>query len=195
VVWNFPDAIPQLREPIYGTRPDLGAKYPSQDDQKSRWRLPILYKSLQKKNIDDKLHEKFPLIMTSGRLVEYEGGGEETRSNPWLAELQQEMFIEVNPAAASARGVRNGDRVWVTTPTGARINVQAMVTERVGPDTIFMPFHFSGRWQGQDMKAYYPEGAMPIVRGEAINTATTYGYDIVTMMQETKTQICNFEKA
>jgi formate dehydrogenase major subunit len=195
VVWNFPDAIPQHREPIYGTRPDMVAKYPSHDDQKSRWRLPILYKSLQKKNIDDKLHEKFPLIMTSGRLVEYEGGGEETRSNPWLAELQQEMFIEVNPAAASARGVRNGDRVWVTTPTGARINVQAMVTERVGPDTIFMPFHFSGRWQGQDMKAYYPEGAMPIVRGEAINTATTYGYDIVTMMQETKTQICNFEKA
>ena len=195
VVWNFPDAIPQHREPIYGTRPDMVAKYPSHDDQKSRWRLPILYKSLQKKNIDDKLHEKFPLIMTSGRLVEYEGGGEETRSNPWLAELQQEMFIEVNPAAASARGVRNGDRVWVTTPTGARINVQALVTERVGPDTIFMPFHFSGRWQGQDMKAYYPEGAMPIVRGEAINTATTYGYDIVTMMQETKTQICNFEKA
>ena len=195
VVWNFPDAIPQHREPIYGTRPDMVAKYPSHDDQKNRWRLPILYKSLQKKNVDDKLYEKFPLIMTSGRLVEYEGGGEETRSNPWLAELQQEMFIEVNPAAASARGVRNGDRVWVTTPTGARINVQAMVTERVGPDTIFMPFHFSGRWQGQDLKAYYPEGAMPVVRGEAINTATTYGYDIVTMMQETKTQICNFEKA
>jgi formate dehydrogenase major subunit len=36
---------------------------------------------------------------------------------------------------------------------------------------------------------------MPVVRGEAINTATTYGYDIVTMMQETKTQICNIEKA
>ena len=195
VVWNFPDAIPQHREPIYGTRPDMVAKYPSHDDQKNRWRLPILYKSLQKKNVDDKLYEKFPLIMTSGRLVEYEGGGEETRSNPWLAELQQEMFIEVNPAAASSRGVRNGDRVWVTTPTGARINVQAMVTERVGADTVFMPFHFSGRWQGQDMKAYYPEGAMPIVRGEAINTAATYGYDIVTMMQETKTQICNFEKA
>ena len=195
VVWNFPDAIPQHREPIYGNRPDLIAKYPSHDDQKNRWRLPILYKSLQKKNVDDKLHEKFPLVMTSGRLVEYEGGGEETRSNPWLAELQQEMFIEVHPAAAAARSVRNGDRVWVTTPTGARLNVQAMVTERVAPDTVFMPFHFSGRWQGQDMRPYYPDGAMPVVRGEAINTATTYGYDIVTMMQETKTQICNFEKA
>ena len=28
------------------------------------------------------------------------------------------------------------------------------------------------------------------MRGEAVNTATTYGYDIVTMMQETKTTLC-----
>jgi formate dehydrogenase major subunit len=195
VVWNFPDAIPQHREPIYGTRPDLVAKYPSHDDQKTRWRLPVLYKSLQQKNVDDKVYEKFPLIMTSGRLVEYEGGGEETRSNPWLAELQQEMFVEINPAAASERGIRNGERVWVISPTGARINVQALVTDRVGPDTVFLPFHFSGRWQGEDMKPYYPEGAMPVVRGEAVNTATTYGYDIVTMMQETKTTVCNVERA
>jgi formate dehydrogenase major subunit len=195
VVWNFPDAIPQHREPIYGIRPDLVAKYPSHDDQKNRWRLPILYKTLQQKNVDDKVHEKYPLIMTSGRLVEYEGGGEETRSNPWLAELQQEMFVEINPATAAQRGIRDGERVWVTTPTGARINVQALVTPRVDEVTVFLPFHFSGRWQGVDMKAHYPEGAAPIVRGEAVNTATTYGYDIVTMMQETKSTICNVEKA
>lgn len=195
VVWNFPDAIPQHREPVYGTRPDLIAKYPSHDDQKTRWRLPILYKSLQSKNVEQKLHEKFPLVMTSGRLVEYEGGGEETRSNPWLAELQQEMFVEINPTTAAARGIRNGERVWVSSPTGARINVQALVTERVDKDTVFLPFHFSGHWQGVDMKPYYPDGAMPVVRGEAVNTATTYGYDIITMMQETKTTICNVEKA
>ncbi|TSE30340.1 Formate dehydrogenase H [Tepidimonas thermarum] len=195
VVWNFPDPIPQHREPIYGNRPDLIAQYPSHDDQKTRWRLPILYKTLQQKNVEDKLHEKFPLVMTSGRLVEYEGGGEETRSNPWLAELQQEMFVEIHPAAAAQRGIRNGDRVWVTTPTGARINVQALVTPRVAEDHVFLPFHFSGRWQGKDMQAYYPDGAHPVVRGEAVNTATTYGYDIVTMMQETKTTICNVERA
>jgi formate dehydrogenase major subunit len=45
------------------------------------------------------------------------------------------------------------------------------------------------------MKAYYPNGAAPVVRGEAINTGTTYGYDIVTMMQETKTTVCNVERA
>ncbi len=192
VVWNFPDPVPQHREPLYSTRPDLVAKYPTHDDKKAFWRLPTLYKTVQEKNKD--IGKDFPLIMTSGRLTEYEGGGEETRSNPWLAELQQDMFIEINPKAANDRGIRNGEMVHVKTPTGARLTVKAMVTERVGPDTVFMPFHFSGWWQGKDLKEYYPEGAHPIVRGEAINTATTYGYDSVTMMQETKTTVCNVSK-
>jgi formate dehydrogenase major subunit len=94
--------------------------------------------------------------MTSGRLVEYEGGGEETRSNPWLAELQQEMFVEINPKAANDRGIRNGEYVWVKTPPMKALpefkglRVKALVTERVGPDTVFLPFHFSGRW-GADL--------------------------------------------
>ena len=194
VVWNFPDGVPQHREPLYSTRADMVAKYPTHADVKTLWRVPTLYKTVQDKAIADKAHEKFPLILTSGRLVEYEGGGEETRSNPWLAELQQENFIEINPKAANDRSIRNGDMVWVKSPTGARIKVKAMVTERVDAGTCFIPFHFSGWWQGKDMKEFYPAGAEPIVRGEAVNTATTYGYDRVTMMQETKTTICNVEK-
>ncbi len=199
VVWNFPDPIPQHREPLYSTRADLVAKYPTHDDKKAFWRLPTLYKTVQEQNKD--IGKTFPLVMTSGRLVEYEGGGEETRSNPWLAELQQEMFVEINPRAANDRGIRNGDQVWVKTPPMAAVpdfkglKVRAMVTERVDAGTVFLPFHFSGRWGGIDMAKYYPEGAMPIVRGEAINTATTYGYDSVTMMQETKTTVCQIEKA
>jgi formate dehydrogenase major subunit len=50
------------------------------------------------------------MILTSGRLVEYEGGGDETRSNPWLAELQQDMFVEINPRDANNLGVRDGHR-------------------------------------------------------------------------------------
>lgn len=195
VVWNFPDPIPQHREPLYGTRPDLVEKYPTHADKKAFWRLPTLYKTVQDKNVADKVYEKFPLILTSGRLTEYEGGGEETRSNPWLAELQQEAFVEINPKTAAERGIRNGERVWLKSPTGARLNVQALVTERVDTGTVWMPFHFSGRWQGEDLLKYYPKGAAPVVRGEAVNTATTYGYDSVTMMQETKTTVCNIERA
>jgi len=195
VVWNFPDAIPQHREPLYSTRPDMVAKYPTHADKPAFWRLHTLFKTVQDENIKQKNYEKFPLILTSGRLVEYEGGGEETRSNPWLAELQQDAFVEINPKAAADRNIKNGEQVWIKSPTGARIKVMAMVTPRVGPDTCFMPFHFSGHWQGVDLKPYYPNGAAPVVRGEAVNTATTYGYDSVTMMQETKTTICNIEKA
>lgn len=194
LVWNFPDPVPLHREPLYGTRPDLIAKYPTHEDKNSFWRVPTLFKTLQDKNVEAKLYEKFPIILTSGRLVEYEGGGEETRSNPWLAELQQENFVEINPKAAADRGIHNGDYVIVVTPTGARLKVKAMITMRVAEDTAFIPFHFSGWWQGKDMIDSYPEGAYPMVRGEAVNTGTTYGYDSVTMMQETKTTICNIEK-
>ena len=141
------------------------------------------------------MYEKFPLVLTSGRLVEYEGGGEETRSNPWLAELQQENFVEINTKDANDRGIRNNEYVWVKAATGSRIKVKAMVTERVGPGVTFIPFHFSGWWQGKDLLAKYPDGAAPIVRGESVNVATTYGYDAVTMMQETKTTVCQVERA
>jgi len=192
VVWNFPDGVPLHREPLYSPRPDMVEKYPTHDDKKVFWRLPTLFKSVQEKNKN--ASKAFPLIMTSGRMVEYEGGGEETRSNAWLAELQQNMYVEINPRSANDRDIRNNDYVWVKTPTGARIKVMAKVTERVGPDTVFLPFHFSGWWMGKDMLDHYPDGAAPIVRGEAVNTATTYGYDVVTMMQESKTTLCQIEK-
>ena len=193
VVWNFPDGVPLHREPLFSPRPDLVDKWPTHDDVKVLWRLPTLFKSVQQKHKD--AGKQFPLILTSGRLVEYEGGGDETRSNPWLAELQQDNFVEIHPKAAADRDIRNNEYVWVSTPSGARIKVKAQVTERVGPDTVFIPFHFAGWWQGQDMLPYYPEGAAPFVRGEAVNTATTYGYDRVTLMQETKTTLCQVAKA
>ncbi|MEO8974339.1 MAG: formate dehydrogenase subunit alpha, partial [Casimicrobiaceae bacterium] len=192
VVWNFPDGIPQHREPLYSTRPDMIDKYPTHDDKKVFWRLPTLFKTVQEKNHD--IVKTFPLILSSGRLVEYEGGGEETRSNKWLAELRPDAFVEINPHDANDRGVKDGEYAWVKTPTGAQIKVKAHVTERVGPGTTWIPFHFSGWWEGKDLLEFYPEGAHPIVRGEAVNTATTYGYDVVTMMQESKTTVCQVVK-
>jgi formate dehydrogenase major subunit len=193
MVWNFPDPVPVHREPLFSPRADLVEKYPSHNDMKTFWRLPTLFRSVQEryKNIG----KEYPIILTSGRLVEYEGGGEETRSNPWLAELQQEMFAEVNPKDANDQGVRNDEYVWIETPSKARIKVKAQITERVAPGVMFMPYHFGGWWQGKDLLEKYPQGAAPFVRGEAANTATTYGYDSVTMMQETKVTLCRFTRA
>jgi len=190
VVWNFPDPVPLHREPLYTTRRDLVRDYPTYED-KTFWRVPTLYESIQKNDFS----KEFPIILTSGRLVEYEGGGDETRSNPWLAELQQEMFIEVNPRDANNLNIRDGNDVWVSGPEGGRIKVKAMVTERVGEGVAFMPFHFGGHLEGKSLRDKYPEGADPIVLGESTNVVQTYGYDSVTQMQETKATLCSIMPA
>ena len=188
-VWTFPDPIPLHREPLYTSRRDLVADYPTYSDRKL-YRLPTLYKSIQ--DVDHTA--AYPMILTSGRLVEYEGGGDETRSNPWLAELQQDMFVEMNPFDANGKNIRNGDMVWVKTPEGAQIKVMAQVTERVAKGVAFLPFHFGGHLEGKDLRSKYPEGADPYVLGESANTAFTYGYDSVTLMQETKCSLCTIER-
>ena len=185
-VWNFPDPVPVHREPLMSNRRDLVAKYPTYDDKAKFWRLPTLYKSVQAMDYS----KEYPLVMTSGRLVEYEGGGDETRSNPWLAELQQDMFIEINPADAGKYGAVTDRYLWVETPAGVRMKIKALVTPRVPAGIVWMPFHFGGWWMGQDLLDNYPKGAAPLVRGEAVNTGWTYGYDVVTMMQETKVSLC-----
>ena len=190
VVWTFPDPVPIHREPLYTPRRDLVTDYPTYED-KTFWRVPTAYASIQKNDYS----KDFPMIMTSGRLVEYEGGGDETRSNPWLAELQQDMFVEINPSDANDLGLRDRDTVWLHSPEGGKIRIMAMVTERVGRGVVFTPFHFGGYFQGNDLRGKYPDGADPYVLGEACNTAQTYGYDSVTQMQETKTTLCRIERA
>ena len=185
VVWTFPDPVPIHREPLYTNRRDLVTDYPTYEDKKF-WRVPTMYASIQEKDFST----EYPMILTSGRLVEYEGGGDESRSNPWLAELQQDMFVEINTRDANNLGVRDGAQVWVEGPEGGKVKVMAMVTERVGEGVAFMPFHFGGHMEGVDLRNKYPEGADPIVLGESSNTAQTYGYDSVTQMQETKATLC-----
>ena len=195
MAWNLPDPVPVHREPIYSPRPELVAEFPTRDDYR-HFRMPNIGKTLQDKAVADRAAQNFPIVLTSGRLVEYEGGGEETRSNPWLAELQQDMFVEINPADAAARGIVDGQFVWVSGPeNNARARMKALVTERVGPGVAFMPFHFAGWFQGEDQRGAYPAGTDPIVLGESVNTVTTYGYDPVTGMHEGKVTLCQIAAA
>ncbi|MEE2698957.1 MAG: formate dehydrogenase subunit alpha [Pseudomonadota bacterium] len=189
-VWTFPDPIPLHREPLYTNRRDLLPKYETYKD-KQAYRLPTQYASIQK--IDHA--KKFPTILTMGRLVEYEGGGDESRSVKWLAELQQDMFCEVNPTDANDAGIRDGHDMWVHSPEGGKVLIKALVTDRVAQGVVFMPFHFGGHWQGKSLRDKYPSGADPYVLGEASNMCGTYGYDSVTQMQETKATLCRIEAA
>ena len=193
--FNLPDPIPVHREPIYTPRIDLVAKYPTRPDAR-QFRMPNIGFTAQKAALDKGIAKQFPLILSSGRLVEYEGGGEETRSNKWLAELQQDMFIEISPADASDRGIKDGAWVWVTgAENGSRAKVKALVTERVGKGVAWMPFHFGGWFGGEDLRSKYPLGTDPVVLGESANTITTYGYDPATGMQEPKVTLCQIRAA
>jgi formate dehydrogenase major subunit len=195
--WNLPDPIPVHREPIYTPRVDLVSKYPTLPNAK-QFRLPNIGFDLQKAAVEKGIAKDFPLILSSGRLVEYEGGGEETRSNKWLAELQQDMFIEINPADAGDRGIKDGAWVFVWGPemgSGRATRMKALVTERVGRGVAWMPFHFGGWFMGADLRDKYPKGADPIVLGESANTVTTYGYDPATGMQEPKVTLCQIKAA
>jgi formate dehydrogenase major subunit len=195
LAWDLPDPVPTHREPIYSPRIDLVAKYPTYPDAK-KFRVPNIGHTVQKTAVDKGIAKEFPLILTSGRLVEYEGGGEETRSNKWLAELQQDMFIEISVGDAADRGIKDGGWVWVTgAENAAKAKMKALVTERVGKGVAWMPFHFGGWFEGADLRSKYPQGADPYVLGESANTITTYGYDPATGMQEPKATLCQIKAA
>ncbi len=91
----------------------------------------------------------FPFVFTSYRLTEHHTAGGMSRSLPYLAELQPEMFCEISPALARLRGLDNGG--WATIVTArTAIEARVLVTERmrplrVGGDTVHqvgLPYHW-----------------------------------------------------
>ncbi len=75
---------------------------------------------------------RFPYIGTSYRVVEHWQAGAMTRNLPWLSELVPDMFCEISPVLAKAKGIKNGDRVRIFNARG-NIGAYALVTERVQP--------------------------------------------------------------
>ncbi|MCU1263564.1 MAG: formate dehydrogenase, subunit alpha, partial [Bryobacterales bacterium] len=58
---------------------------------------------------------RFPYVLTTYRLTEHHTSGAMSRWLSWLAELQPEMFCEVSPELAAAKGLTNGGWATVTT--------------------------------------------------------------------------------
>lgn len=87
--------------------------------------------------------EAYPLILTTGRVVLHYNSGSMTRRTPALDSREPDLFVEINPDDASAREVEDGDTVRVWSRRG-ETHAKAMVTEKVKPGVIFMPFHFVG---------------------------------------------------
>ena len=132
LAWNLVDPVPIHREPIRTPRRDLVDKYPALADRRD-YRLPYLGRSLQVPDVS----KDFPMILTSGRLVEYEGGGDETRSNRWLAEIVQEAYCEVNPKDAARLGIKDRGMVWLYgVESGSKAHVVAHVSNRTGEKAL-----------------------------------------------------------
>ena len=85
--------------------------------------------------------EEYPLILTTGRMLEHYHTGTMTRRSDGLNELVPTGFVEIHPEDAAALGITDSAAVTVETRRGA-ISIPANVTDRVRPGTVFVPFHF-----------------------------------------------------
>ncbi len=191
-VWTFPDAIPLHREPLHSPRQDLTKKYPSFADKPNHYRVDTRYVSEQEKQDWSK---DFPINLVTGRLVNMNGAGMENRASKYLTALTPEMYCDINPDLAGRYGIRDGSMMWIHSPQGTKIKVKAKYSHSVSPDRIFIPIHFAGVMEGEDLSHKYPDGTAPYAVGESANTVTNYGYDIITQIPETKGGLCQIERA
>jgi formate dehydrogenase major subunit len=130
---------------------------------------------------------RFPHVITTYRLTEHYLAGAMSRWNPWLAELQPELFVELSPELAGEKGIENLDWVRISTPRG-RIRAKALVTRRLRPFTIDgkvvhqvgMPWHW---------------GYEGVVTGDVVNELTALVGDPNVTIHEGKAFVCSVEKA
>jgi len=88
---------------------------------------------------DERTSAKFPLLLTTGRiLTQYNVGAQtaRTENNVW----HPEDILEINPHDAEERGIREGDRVSLTSRAG-ETTLHAHLTERVQPGVVYTTFH------------------------------------------------------
>jgi formate dehydrogenase major subunit len=89
---------------------------------------------------DERSTRKFPLLLTTGRILSQYNVGAQTRRTPNVL-WHSEDLLEIHPQDAEDRGIRTGDRVEVRSRSGVTV-LRADVTERVQPGVVYTTFHF-----------------------------------------------------
>lgn len=84
--------------------------------------------------------EEYPLVLSTGRVLEHWHGGTLTRHS-WMDDLFPEALMDIHPADAARLGVRDGSPVRVTSRRGS-IVLRAKVTTKTNIGVVFIPFHF-----------------------------------------------------
>ncbi|MDP2240197.1 MAG: formate dehydrogenase subunit alpha [Burkholderiales bacterium] len=115
----------------------------------------------------------FPVVLTTGRMLEHYHTGTMTRRSKGLHGLVPGPFVEVNGADAKKIRVKDGDSVRVTSRRGS-IVLAAKVGSRVDAGVLFIPFHF---WEA------------------AANVLTNSAYDPVARIPEFKVCAVRLERA
>ena len=125
----------------------------------------------------------FPFVLTTYRLTEHHTAGGMSRWQPYLSELQPELFCEVSPELAADRGLTNNG--WATIATArAVIEAKVLVTDRIAPLTVRsrtlhqvgLPYHWG------------PNG---LSTGDAANELTSLVLDPNVHIQEVKALTCD----
>jgi formate dehydrogenase major subunit len=131
---------------------------------------------------DEPGSEIYPYVLTTYRLTEHHTAGGMSRSVPYLAELQPEMFCEVSPQLAEEVGlVHDG---WATIYTArSAIEARVLVTDRIRPITVH------GRTTHQVGLPYH-WGQRLLTSGDSANDLTHDALDPNVHIQEVKALTC-----
>lgn len=86
--------------------------------------------------------DEFPFLFTTGRVIAHWHTRSMTGRSPSLEAESPEGFIEINPEDASSLGIKDKDIIEVTSRRNT-IQTRAMLTERVTPGLVYMPFHYA----------------------------------------------------
>lgn len=89
---------------------------------------------------DEKVTQRYPLILTTGRILSQYNVGAQTRRTE-NSQWHSEDRLEIHPHDAEDRGIREGDWVGVESRAGQTV-LRATVTEKVQPGVVYTTFHF-----------------------------------------------------
>jgi len=88
----------------------------------------------------EKVNQRYPLILTTGRILSQYNVGAQTRRTANVA-WHDEDRLEIHPHDAQDRGIRSGDWVGISSRAGETV-LRAQVSERMQPGVVYTTFHF-----------------------------------------------------
>jgi formate dehydrogenase major subunit len=89
---------------------------------------------------DEKVTRRFPMLLTTGRVLSQYNVGAQTRRTENVR-FYAEDLLEIHPHDAEERGIKNGDWAGIQSRAGETV-LRAQVTERVQPGVVYTTFHF-----------------------------------------------------